>query len=83
MCVALGMDEATPELGFIEVKDWILLSTWLGVAVAMVLEPQDAAVQLVRGGCVSTTALLLLLLYAGGSGGVSARQKCDLARDWA
>lgn len=64
------MEEAAPELDVDEVKDWILLSTWVGCPVEIVLEPVETAVHIALGGCVTTTAEV----YVGGSERVSGWQ---------
>lgn len=79
MCVALGMEEGAPELDVDEVKDWILLSTWVGCPAGTALEPVETAVHIALGGCVTTTAEV----YAGGSEIVSEWQSCDFAKDCA
>ena len=57
--MALGTEEAFPELDVYIVKDLILLSTWFDAEV----EPVGVAVHITLGGCVITGAEV----YAGGS----------------
>lgn len=66
MCVALGMEEAA-ELDVDEVKDGILLSTWVGCPVDTALGPVETAVHITLWGCVTTGAEV----YAGRSERVS------------
>lgn len=66
MCMALGMEEAA-ELDVDEVKDGILLSTWVGWPVDAVLWPVETAVHIALWGCVTTG----VEVYAGRSERVS------------
>lgn len=66
--MVLGMEEAPQDMD--DVKDWILLSTWLGWLSEMELEPVETGVRDALRGWETTAEEE----YVGGSGGLSERQ---------